>query len=436
MKQGKRSDEAIIVVLGLGITGYSVVEWAIRNDKKVLVVDNRKDPPLQERLKKYYPGVSLLSLEAYQPSLAHTLVVSPGMKPSQTWLQLLLTRVGSVQTDMDLFYQYCNKPIIAVTGSNGKTTAASCINLLLKHAGYCSKLIGNVGTPVLDALSDTAAFDYYVVEISSFQLHWMSAFKAYIGVILNVYPNHLDWHQDLHDYWRCKKRLLECSSYSIIGSQLLQMEVCKTGLGLSEASRVMKSSFEYQEEGYIVKNLDAYLEPAYTAVCAVAEQLQIKKTCVLEVFQSFVPWPYRCMLETCSHIKGIWFNDAKSSNIAAACYALEYLWNTYKKPIIWLAGGVTKGESLEGMLRCAPYIRMAVFFGQDASLFTKVFNSTSVSVTQVHSLTQAICVAVEAKHQDDIVLFSPAAASFDQFKNFEHRGQLFTEKVEEIYAPT
>ena len=180
-----------------------------------------------------------------------------------------------------------------------------------------------------------------------------------------------------------------------------------------------------------MEHYNAYLLASALAAIAVADALKINDLSITKGLASYKPWPYRCVQEQISGLKGVWYNDAKSSNLAAASFAIEHLYLAHGSTLHWIAGGVTKGECLERMQAFKEKVKKLYTFGQDAQLFARGASACGIQVQSFTTLQEVLRHLRFVIAEEDVVLLSPAAASFDQFENFEHRGHTFSELLKE-----
>ena len=426
------------VVIGLGASGFATVCYLVNQGLHVAVTDNRESPPLLPRLQSKFPELAIY-LGEYDESIlgkARKIVMSPGICPHEPEIvQIRKKYYDIIYSDIDLFLEVYKKPIVAVTGSNGKSTVIKMIHDMVIEKGSSCTMIGNVGVPVLDFLEKTSQSspDWVVLEISSFQLYWTKNMRADYAVVINIFPNHLDWHTNFDEYCRLKLGMLDKAQFGFISescAHLLEdksdinnanIEVIKTG-HVEEVDMVPAAN----QESFLPKNLK---ENAVVAQ-AIAEKIGIDNKAIKKALAEFQPWPFRCELQY--HQYGYWYNDAKSTNLAAAEHALTNISAKHRRKVIWLCGGIAKKESFADMPSwVSRYVCHAIVYGKDASLFVNAIMGSS-QVSPVKNLHEAVKLAKDIVQQEDVVVFSPAAASFDQFKNFQHRGQCFNELVSEL----
>lgn len=423
-----------IVVLGLGITGFATVDYCVKTGISVAVTDNRKRPPLAERLHKSLPDVQA-ALGAYDYAMlsqAKRVVISPGISPDAQVIEWLRQNNKEMISDIDLFLENYTGKLIAVTGSNGKSTTVKMLHDLIQITGLKTAMLGNIGKPALSLISDQQAedLDWVVLEISSFQLFWTRNMRADIGVVLNIYPNHLDWHTNYQEYQETKMQLLKNSSVAIMPLALKSLAesigiIDKVEAWIPSYSCLSESSLDI--DGRIIDALPYALHKSAIATWITSDVIGIEKYHRCRALEEFQPWPFRCQHESDAY--GTWYNDAKSSNLAAARYAIESVSRKYGRKIIWIAGGVTKNEEFSQVPRWAKkFVSLAVVYGKNRDDFLQAMIGVC-AISPVNTLDEAIRLVVKTMKKTDVVVYSPAAASFDQFENFQHRGQFFSEQL-------
>lgn len=423
-----------IVVLGLGITGYATAAFCRKMGYSVAVTDSRVRPPLIERLRNSFPEVEV-AFGAFDYTMlqkARRVVMSPGICPDEPVSVWLKKQKKEIISDIDLFLEHYDGKIIAVTGSNGKSTTVKMLHDLINQTGQSAAMVGNIGQPILAHLTSERDVqrDWIILEISSFQLHWTAKMRADIGVLLNIYPNHLDWHSSYQEYRDTKMKLLACSE-RVIMPQALEDLALASGISsrvqawIPSYSCLNESSLDI--EGRIIDALPYALHKSAIATWIISDAIGVEKYHRCRALEEFQPWPFRCQHVT--DVYGIWYNDAKSSNLAAARYAIESVSRKYGTKVIWIAGGVTKNEDFSQVSRWAQkFVSQAVVYGQNRNDFLKALIGVC-TVSDVHTLDEAIRLVKRTMKKTDVVVYSPAAASFDQFENFQHRGQFFSEQL-------
>ena len=430
-----------IVILGLGVTGYATAAYCHQKGMKIAVTDNRERPPLAERLTENYPDIDLEIARFSHEMLkeAKRVVMSPGIAPNDPICKWLQDNKKDIISDIDLFLENYSGKILAVTGSNGKSTTVKMLNDLINAAGDMACMIGNIGKPVLQFLLEkqSSQCEWAIIEISSFQLHWTKSMRADIGVVLNIYPNHLDWHSSYADYRKAKISLLENSKQGVMPLALKELVadtqlIKKIKRWIPSYSCLSESSLAIESQ--VIDTLPYALHKSAIATNVVCDLMGIDVYHYCRAMEEFQPWPFRCQHESSAY--GIWYNDAKSSNLAAARYAIESVSRKHGSQVIWIAGGVTKNEEFSEMSRWArKFVSQSVVYGNDRELFLNELIGVC-PVSPVKTLDEAMKLVKRTMKKTDVVVYSPAAASFDQFENFQHRGQYFSEQLMSLLPVT
>jgi len=366
------------------------------------------------------------------------LVISPGVKFDSYIVRWAHEQGICVLGEIEFAFQFCTKPVIAVTGSNGKTTVVTLIHKVLKESGYQSCLCGNVGNSFSRNVSYPDEFDYFVVEISSFQMESLlekpspfreeskdnplaiRGFRPHVAVMLNFSENHLDRHSDLDEYWESKIRIFSNQrkdDFAILNDQDYSTK------GISECLNAKVSFFNPEGED-ANRNIS---NPNFLAVCEVAQVLKIPVESCTKVFDSFEGVEHR--LEKVRTIDGVeYINDSKATTAEAGRWAIGNI----DKPILLLCGGRDKNidfsvlsDDIDGKVK-----KMFVF-GESKQKIQDALGGL-VQVESCVDLNDAICKAKENAQAGDCVVLSPMCASFDMFKDYEERGRKYKEIVEQL----
>ena len=439
------------VIIGLGSTGFSVARYLLGRGMHVTVVDAQPNPPLAMRLAEIAPGIDIRTGEGNVNNLrsADVLILSPGVSLHHPTVRQAEDMGIEVIGDIELFARAVAAPVIGITGSNGKSTVTQWLAALLRVAGHKVLVGGNIGPPALDLLADEPP-ECYVLELSSFQLESTQSLCLRAGAILNVSPDHLDRYIDLTAYQTAKWRIAQGSQTLVINRQdpfLVQQaanhsgELVTFGLdtppGPDDLGIVRTNGDDWLTRGdeRLISATEISLIGRHNLANALAAMaLALAFTRVMPQtlsrgLRAFDGLPHRC--EVVGDWRGIqWINDSKGTNVGATIAALEGL----DRPVVLIAGGQAKTPDFSGLSAAlSERATHLVVFGQDA---TRIASSVdpSIGVTQVERLAQAVDVAAGEAHMGDVVLFSPACASYDQFDNFEHRGEVFRQLVKERHA--
>ena len=347
-------------------------------------------------------------------------VTSPGipyLAPPLVWAR---EQGIMVWGEIELASHFCPLPVIAVTGSNGKTTVVTLITGVLNASGKKAVLCGNVGTPFCDCVDSLSDADFVVLEVSSFQLETIEHFRPFIGVCLNFSQNHLDRHKDLEEYFAAKKRLFENQTpddYAVLNYH------CEP---FREAAKDFRSQVVYFDRPGD-KRPGSVLNPNFLAVWAVSRILGIADEVVLQVFRSFPGVEHR--MEKVRLLDGVeYINDSKATTVEAGRWALESL----DKPVILICGGRDKNldySVLKDLVR--KKVKTMIAIGEAQDIFRQAFSEV-VPFETADTLPAAVDRSRRKACTGDCVLLSPMCASFDMFKNFEERGTVFKSIVQNL----
>ena len=433
------------VVIGLGATGYSVVRYLCARDLKVSVMDSRKTPTLAAQLHKDYPNVEL-SLGAFDDqSFASDslIIVSPGVTLAEPFLVKARKVGATIIGDIELFIEENTKPIIAITGSNGKSTVTTLVGEMCKSGGMKTLVAGNIGLPVLDALTDKFEYDVAVLELSSFQLETTNNMSAQSAAILNISPDHQDRYSSMGDYILAKTRILKGSEYAVLpkhDEQLNQITHKKGVLKftLSEPAndfefgvkRVSNYRWLFKGENRLIKLRDIPLLGLHNvsnvlAAYALVDFLKLSEGSKASAVKSFTGLAHRMQI-VCINKNVTWINDSKATNIGATSTALLSL----EKDVFWIAGGQGKGADFTELKSSIKRnIKLLVLMGEDADQIESALTGL-LEIKRVENMQDAVCLAGERATSGAAVLFSPACASFDMYQNFERRGEDFSDKAQ------
>ena len=439
------------VIVGLGATGFSVARYLFGRGMQVTVVDAQLNPPLAMQLAKIAPGIDIRTGGGDINNLrsADVLIISPGVSLDHPTVRKAQDIGIEIVGDIELFARAVAAPVIGITGSNGKSTVTQWLAVLLRVAGHKVLVGGNIGPPALDLLADELP-ECYVLELSSFQLESTQSLCLRAGAILNVTPDHLDRYVDLTAYQAAKWRIAKGSQTLVINRQdpfLVQQAAHYSGalvtfgldapsgpndLGIIRAhgddwlTRGDERLISVTEISLIGRH---NLANALAAMALALEFTRLTPQALCSGLRAFDGLPHRC--EVVGDWRGIrWINDSKGTNVGATIAALEGL----DRPVVLIAGGQAKTSDFSGLSSVlSERATHLVVFGQDAKHIARSVDA-SIGVTQVEQLAQAIDVAAGAAHRGDVILFSPACASYDQFDNFEHRGDVFRQLVKERHA--
>lgn len=431
------------LILGLGKTGLSIARYLDKCGQEYNVMDSRTNPPGQEELASF-ANDSLIEWHAKTMQDYDELVVSPGIAISRSEIQAAAEKGASIIGDIELFAQVNNKPVIAITGSNGKSTVTELVAELIDASGLKSAIGGNFGIPALDLLDSDA--DIIVLELSSFQLETTASLKPVCATILNISEDHLDRYLDYQAYIDAKQRVYR-SAQTIIFNQDDKNTHAQKGDTKGDVKENAKTvsfgltaadwKLDKNKENIIGKNNlqlplnELKLQGIHNALNVAAAiallnsaGIEISKA-VIKAAKEYKGLPHRC--EWVGNFSGVtYINDSKATNVGATLAAIESFSPQYKN-IILIVGGDAKGADLAPLKGAIThFVKAMICFGQDAK---QLFELAADKSYLVNSLEQAVEKAAELAYAKDLVLLSPACASIDMFDNYMQRGNQFMELV-------
>jgi UDP-N-acetylmuramoylalanine--D-glutamate ligase len=435
-------DEPKTLVVGLGESGYSVLRFLARRGVPPAVADSRATPPMMQRALEEFPDLEL-HLGPFSPALFETyerIVVSPGVAVSEPAIRNADRAGAEIIGDVELFARQADAPVIAVTGSNGKSTVTALVGELLAAAGVEARVGGNIGVPVLDLLDDDAP-RFYVLELSSFQLETTFSLHTASAVVLNVTPDHMDRYADLAAYRKAKARIYARCDACVVNrddpvAAGLASGDCRRrvvfGLSEPESSEAFGIA-QRDERSWIAKGShrlvaidELTIQGSHNvsnmlAALALVDAAGVTiSRAVMERARSFGGLPHRMEL-VAERNRVRWINDSKATNVGSACAAMKGI----DEPIVLIAGGQGKGADFSPLAIAAEgRVRCAILIGEDRRLIAAALEGR-IPLLEAGSLEQAVEQAGVEARPGDVILFSPACASFDMFRNFEHRGDTF-----------
>ena len=424
-----------VVIIGLGKTGLSCVTYFRQRGITPLVMDTRENPPGKESL----PADCRLitgPLDAEILCSASLIVASPGIALATPALQAAQVAGVEIVGDIELFAREAKAPVVAITGSNGKSTVTTLVGLMAEQAGFKVGIGGNIGTPALDLLLQPA--DLYVLELSSFQLETTSSLQPAAAVILNLSEDHLDRYDGMAGYLAAKQRIFANAKHIVVNrddaATLPPQHAYWQSFGLNSESfgRVQQDDGLWLSvDGKPVLSVaelnivGAHNQMNALAAMALADAVGIPQVAQLTVLRSFSGLAHRCQFVR--DVNGVrWINDSKATNVGSTLAAVAGVGESVQGRLWLLAGGQGKGQDfspLQPLL--ANQIYRMVCFGQDAGILMELADNTQ----RVADLDEAVRSVAAEVQPGDWVLLAPACASLDQFRNFEQRGQRFADLV-------
>ncbi len=434
------------IVVGLGKSGMSLVRFLAQQGVRFAVADTRANPPELATLQRDYPQVEVRCGELDVEFLcrATELYVSPGLALATPALQQAAARGVQMSGDIELFARHAKAPIIAITGSNAKSTVTTLVGEMAKAAGKKVAVGGNLGTPALDLLADDV--ELYVMELSSFQLETTHSLNAEVATCLNVSEDHMDRYSGMQAYHLAKHRIFRGARQVVVNrddalSRPLQADQLPcwsfglskpdfNGFGLIEEAGEKCLAFQFDALLPVreLKIRGAHNQSNALAALALGHAVGLPFAAMLEALKHFTGLAHRC--QWVGELRGAhYYDDSKATNVGAALAAIEGLGADINGKLLLIAGGDGKGADFSALrVPVAHYCRAVVLLGRDAARLAEALDGAAVQV-RVNSLEEAVAQCAALAQPGDAVLLSPACASLDMFKNFEERGRLFAQAV-------
>lgn len=437
------------IVVGLGKSGMSLVRHLARQGVPFAVADTRANPPELATLREQYPQVEVRcgELDAEFLCRAQELYVSPGLSLRVPALVEAAARGVRMSGDVDLFARNAKAPIVAITGSNAKSTVTTLVGDMAKAAGKRVAVGGNLGTPALDLLADDV--ELYVVELSSFQLETCERLNAEVATCLNVSEDHMDRYDGMADYHLAKHRIFRGAKQVVVNRAdalsrplIADTVPCWTfgtnkpdfkafGLIEEDGEKWLAFQFDKLMPARELKIRGAHNQSNALAALALGHAIGLPFEPMLQTLREFAGLAHRC--QWVRERNGVsFYDDSKATNVGAALAAIEGLGADIDGKLVLIAGGDGKGADFHDLRGpVAQHCRAVVLLGRDAELVSAALGN-AVPKVRVSTLEEAVEHAAELALPGDAVLLSPACASLDMFKNYEERGRLFAKAVEEL----
>jgi len=460
-----------VAVVGLAKTGFSVADTLNELGAELLVVTESADPEILDIIEVL--GINNLvaplgelvaAIDEFAPDLV---IVSPGISPTNPIIQNVSAKGIPIWGDVDLAWRLRdrfdnNQEWICVTGTNGKTTVVELTEAMLLSAGVKSVACGNIGKPILDCIRDPAEFEVLVVELSSFQLHYLNEIEPFSAACLNVAEDHLDWHGSFDAYRNSKARIYEGTRVACVYNledstteQLVQAATVQDGaraigfgLGTPKPSNLGYVDEFLVDRAFLEQRADSALEIAtledfqglgvltphllsnIAAATALARSFGVPPAACREALRNFRVSSHR--IELVLEKDGVrYIDDSKATNAHAAAASLS----SFEK-VVWILGGQLKGVDISELIaKFAPRLRAAIIIGAERAEILSIFSETApqVPLFEVSDeklvMEAAVHLAKQAAEPGDVVLLAPAAASMDQFASYQDRGNKFAQAV-------
>lgn len=435
-----------VVIIGVGKTGLSCLRFCQQQGWPVAVTDSRANPPNAAQLKNIPTAFGKISAELI--ANADLLIISPGVSLQEPAIQTAIKRGVDYIGDIELFARTINAPIIAITGSNAKSTVTTLVGEMARCDKINVQVAGNIGTPVLDLMQQPPA-DLYVLELSSFQLETTFSLRAKVATVLNICEDHLDRHINMQQYIDSKMKVYQNCKTAVFNRAENFYQSYKLNFtnaitfGLDAPDKNQYGILCHNGEKYLAKdnktllnikqlklNGQHNLENALAAL-AIGDGAGLSLNAMLTALKAFSGLPHRCQLVR--KINNVsWYNDSKGTNVGATMAALEGLGKNIAGKIILIAGGIGKNADFSALKPAIKkYVRKLILIGEASEEMAKIFNY-DCNIQLADNLKQAVDLSFAAALPNDIVLLSPACASFDMFDDYQHRGNEFIKLVEQL----
>jgi UDP-N-acetylmuramoylalanine--D-glutamate ligase len=441
-----------VLVIGLARTGMATVLFLVRRGAITMVTDLISPLEQQRRLQDLPIPPAAVQIVPYAASSLQgvdLVVPSPAVPPHDPLLKNALNRGIEIISETELSFRYLRTPLIAITGTNGKTTTTTLVGEILRHCGYRPFVGGNIGRPLIEYVDGNQEADCVVAEVSSFQLQWVELFRPHVAICLNVTTDHLDYHGNFADYLACKLRLFArqtkedlaivnaAESWATSVGQIAPVRIAffggkqprLPGISLQEAKLIYQDASGLRE-AYpqdMVKIPGKHnLENCMAAILA-AREFNCPPEEIIKAVSQFRGIPHR--IEFAGEKGGVsFYDDSKGTNVGAVARALE----TFDQPTILLMGGRDKDNDFNELTSSAlQRVKLLLTFGEAGDKIAGVLGDR-VRTERRARLGDAVCRAYELAVPGDVVLLSPGCASFDEFANYGERGRFFQDVVKNL----
>ena len=450
-----------VLVLGMGETGLSMAKWLTRLGAEVLVADNRLAPPNHEMLERVIPSANIyigpFRSEVFDD--AEVIAISPGIPVTEPLIQQAVKREIPVVGDIELFAQALDSleqprpKILAITGSNGKTTVTTMVGEMVRNAGWDVEVAGNIGPAVLETLMRRMDLgklpQYWVLELSSFQLETTRTLGTDAAVVLNLSEDHFDRYAGMREYAAAKARLFSGENKSV---QILNRDdAAVLTMALPNRKQMtfgLDEPITDMDFGLLQSGADLWLVQGGTYLLKASEMTipgmhNIANALAAMALCRAVDLPYEPLLKTLREFKGLphrlqkvtvinnvtFYDDSKSTNVGSAVAALKGM----QKNIVLIAGGDGKGQDFtplkQPVSECA---KAVVLLGRDAKKIAEAISDSQIPIYYAETMSEAVRISFLLAQPGDVVLLSPACASLDMFRNYTHRAEVFIAAVKEI----
>lgn len=443
-----------VLIVGLARSGVAAAQVLVKSGAQVLANDIKDETQLDEKIKLLSAVGAKLYLNMPPDRLvsqADFIVISPGVPIDSPFVEIARKSGKEVISEVELAYRLCKAPIIAITGTNGKTTTTALTGEILRFSGFTTHVVGNIGIPFVSKVHEIMAQDIVVAEISSFQLEAIRFFRPFASAVLNITEDHLNRHKTFENYIAAKARIFENASnsdYVVLNADddrvsELSRRINSKVLFFSRKKELNRGA--WLEKGIITVNLDDGKVP----ICHIDELLipgehNIENALAAVLLCSIAKAPYNDIVRALKRFRGVehrielvecirgiaFYNDSKGTNPDASIKAIKAM----KGQTVLIAGGMDKGSSFDELVNAfGSTVTHLVVLGETAEKIAKTAKKAGFErVSRVNTLEEAVLCASKAVSPEGNVLLSPACASWDMFIDYEHRGRVFKDSVRKL----
>lgn len=443
-------NEKNILVIGMAKSGVSAAKFCAKENASVTIYDGKNEEQLKDTIETLEDNIKLMLGEFKEIILDSTdlIIISPGVPLDLPFITKAKALSITIWSEVELAFRYCKAPIVAITGTNGKTTTTSLVGEIVREYYDKSYVVGNIGIPFTEVVHDISSNDMVVAEISSFQLETIDTFSPKVSSILNITPDHLNRHKTFENYFKAKLRITENQTendYCVLNfddktCKDLAKEIpsnivffsrkTKVNKGVYLQEKVIYSNIKGVEELVVdlnnVKLLGDHMVENYMAAIGMAICIDIPLHIIRRVVEAFNGVEHR--IEYVTTIGGVkYYNDSKATNPDAAIKGIQSMITD----TVLIGGGMDKGNDFtEWIMSFDNKVKKLVVFGETSDKIFETANKNNfTNVTKVNTLKEAVEEAYNIANPGDSVLLSPACASWDMFESYEERGNLFKQYV-------
>ncbi len=430
-----------LLILGLGVSGFEAARLARGLGAVVTVCDEAMRPTIRDKgLTLEKEGITVHLGGNLKMPACDLVIVSPGIDLQSDFAKKAIPLGVPVIGELEFASWFCQVPMIAITGTNGKTTTTELISAALIKAGKKTEAVGNIGKALSIVANHSCNYDCLVIEVSSFQLETIRDFSPHIALHLNLTPDHLDRYESMRDYGRAKERIFEnqkSSDFAVVNSNLTLQPFKARKITFSGVDP--KADYRF-ENGVLFAGFERLMSMSESqllgmhnvenilATLATADLLGVDRKLVMESICEYRPKAHRC--ERVGEFEGIlYINDSKGTNADAVEKALSSL----SRPVVLIAGGKDKGLSFTELRSViSQKVKHAILIGETRDQIAQEWDQV-ISLEKATSLREAVELARRAASRGDIILLSPGCSSFDMFRSYEDRGDQFRQEVLAIH---